>query len=236
MKSRIFIAAAALLIGLTGCTNEQDITNQRESLASQPTSMERVTPPNETKATPHVPEVPEASQPNNTTTIHTASSDRLSQAITLYELAPKLLDKKTTEIPSYHKGDITFWTEEQVNSFNEGHSVPWGDPLVRTFLGISNLIPYEYLMDETIGEQMDKGGGYDHVRTLRTQNNIVFTSQPYDDATRTTVVDVNVPDLGTYNVTLKTGTDSRIQNIMKIVFNPDPTSNIQTRFNDPRSG
>lgn len=144
----------------------------------------------------------------------------------IFQLDPDKFETKTTEIPSYDKGDIRYWTDAEVNSFNEGHSVTWGDPLVSAMLNIANLIPHEYLKDETIGEQLTriKGGAYGKSSTISSQSGVVFTSHPYDERSRTTVVDVEVPEFGTYKVTMKSGTDSRIQHVMKIIFQSIPVA------------
>ncbi len=131
---------------------------------------------------------------------------------------------KTSEIPRYDKGLITYWTDAETQSFNEGHSVTWGDPLVRTLLGIPNLIPYNYVQDRTIDKQLNEaqGGTFYKTFTVTTANGIVFTKKPYDEKTGTTEVDVTVPRWGTYAVTLKHGSDSAIQIIQKITYERGP--------------
>ncbi|PWW02530.1 hypothetical protein DFQ01_109155 [Paenibacillus cellulosilyticus] len=224
MKSTIIIAAAALTLCLAGCTNAKTNSSQNEQLTIQPPAADSINPPEKASILKPATDI---SQPNTDTTNQPSpSSQRLTQEITIYELESQVFDAKTTAIPSYHKGNIVYWSEAEVNSFNEGHSVTWGDALVRTFLSIANLIPYDYLQDETIGEQLSKiqGGAASKSFTLTTQNGVIFTSQPYDASTRTTVVDVDVPDLGTYKVISKTSADSGIQNIMKITFKANPTA------------
>lgn len=145
------------------------------------------------------------------------------EPITLYEVDVNEFSKKTSEIPSYNKGEITFWTDGETKSFNEGHNVTWGDPLVCTFTRITNLIPQDYLPDPAIDEQLSKvqGSTTNKTVTLTTATGISFTKQPYDEVTGATVVEVKVPNWGGYTVTLKSGHDSDIQIIQKITFQPE---------------
>lgn len=222
LKNKI-ILAIALSVSLVGCSNEKTNSPHNEQPAVQHAAAANSNPSEGNNVSPTA---SEASQSSIVTSTAQPFLERLTQEITIYELDSKLLDKKTTAIPSYSKGDIFYWTEDQVNSFNEGHSVTWGDAIVRTFINIANLIPYDYLQDESISEQLTKlkGDPTSKSVTLTTRNGIVFTSQPYDYSTRTTVVDVDVPDLGVYKVISNASADSGIQNIMKITFKATPAA------------
>ncbi|WP_144941235.1 hypothetical protein [Paenibacillus sp. 32O-W] len=168
-----------------------------------------------------VPTSDQAKQENNSNKVRPVTEDKTELgSVTILELDPGWFEKKTSEIPVYSKGDITHFEQAEVNSYNEGHSVTWGDPLVRTLIGISNLIPYDYLQDKAIDEQLSKGpykAGEE--RKITTSNGIVFIQKQRDPGkTKTSVVEVQVPQWGTYLVTLMNGQDSDIQIIHKIVF------------------
>jgi|GEM_PF-5281129 len=157
-----------------------------------------------------------------------ASADRERQGerkawmepITLYELGPELFVNKTSEIPSYMNGTIAYWQQSAVDSFNEGHSVTWGDPLLSAMANTANLIPYRYLPDKSIDEQLAQAGAaYAEKRfVLTTESGIVFTRETIDGAAGTAAVEIQVPQWGTYTVMLGSGADSDIQIIRQIRF------------------
>lgn len=148
----------------------------------------------------------------------TGESKVLMEPVTLYALPLEEFDKKTSEIPNYNNGEITYLTDEQVKSYNEGHSVTLSDPLIRTLLQITNLIPIDFSADKTIDKQLaDLGGGYlNKTVSLETTTNIVFTKYPTDMKSNETIVEVQVPKWWTYTVAWRNGQDSDIQIIQKI--------------------
>lgn len=121
--------------------------------------------------------------------------------------------QKTSKIPSYSKGCIGYFEQEAVDRFNQGHSVPWGDPRIQAMLAISELVSYDYLQDEAISQQLT-----DREEILTTSNGIVFTPKYESFHDRPAVVQVEVPDFGVYTVTLNSGIDSSIALVQKIEF------------------
>lgn len=200
MKARTLLLGMAIWIALAGCSLQKNTPLSDPSMEVSP---------------PAVQEVQETEQ-------------ALMEPVTLYELDPEDFEKKTSDIPSYDKGDLYYISQEVVDSYNEGHSPTMGDPLVRTMAGISNLIPYDYLQDQTISDQLNtinlsEGGKYEII----TEKRIVFTELQRDTAkTRTSVISAKVPEWGEYRVTLKNGKDSDIQIIQKIVFAKAEDTNI----------
>ncbi|AIQ55868.1 hypothetical protein [Paenibacillus borealis] len=139
--------------------------------------------------------------------------------LVLYELDPAWFERKTSEIPGYSKGDIIFYEQGAVDSFNQGHSVTWHDPLVQTLQNLANLIPYDYLRDAEIGEQLSrKPAGPEETRKIITHEGVMFTQMIWNKAGRTAEVEVSVPDGDYYQVFLRSGTDSDIMIIQKIIW------------------
>ncbi|GBF74414.1 hypothetical protein PA598K_02757 [Paenibacillus sp. 598K] len=138
---------------------------------------------------------------------------QLEGSVTLLDLDESWFDKLTSKIPAFGKGNIRYFEQEAVDSFNQGHSVPWGDPRVQAMLAISELVPYDYLQDEAISQQLS-----DRKEILTTSNGIVFTPQYESFQDRPVVVQVEVPDFGVYTVTLNSGTDSSIAIVQKVEF------------------
>lgn len=145
----------------------------------------------------------------------------MQREVTLFELNDKEFAKKTNEIPNYYNGEISYVTQAQMNSFNEGHSVALGSPLERTITGISNLIPYDYMADPAIDQQLGKAQGGtqpDQTISITSATGVVFTKKPFNKKSGSTTVEVQVPRWGNYTVTLKNGQGSDIQLIQKIEF------------------
>ncbi|USG67784.1 copper resistance protein CopC [Brevibacillus ruminantium] len=217
MKIRTILTGIAMAVALTGCSTQAatlDSGMPNQSPANQSTNVN-----NSINS-----DTVQISSEQNRGTDSSAQLKKeekkvLMEPITLYEVDSREFAKKTSEIPSYHKGKIEYWTEDVVQSFNEGHSVTWGDPLVSTYLRISNLIPYEYFSDRSIDDQLSNLNRtiYKTV-TITTANGISFTKNPTDPKTGTTIVQVDVPKWGTYVVTWNHGQDSDLQIIQKITF------------------
>ncbi len=138
---------------------------------------------------------------------------QLEGNVTLLELEESWFKQPTAKIPFFNKGNIDYFEQEAVDSFNQGHSVPWGDPRVRAMHSIAELIPYDYLQDEAISQQLG-----DRKEIITTSNGIVFTPQYESFQDRPAVVRVEVPNFGVYMVTLNSGTDSSIAIVQKIEF------------------
>ncbi|MFD0716975.1 hypothetical protein [Paenibacillus sp. GCM10027626] len=217
MKARTILSGVAIAVALTGCstqsapldTKQPNVSPVNKSLNTDKTNLLSATPvPGEENGTGTTNPVPQEEK------------KMLMEPITLYEVDTKEFEKKTSKITSYNKGEITYLADADVKSFNKGHNVTLGDPLFRTIMQIPNLIPYEYLPDSTIDEQLGKvqGGSTNSTFTLTTKADVTFTKQPYDKKTGATVVEVKVPKWGDYHVTLRSGQDSKIQIIQKIIF------------------
>ncbi|WP_256757884.1 hypothetical protein [Cohnella sp. WQ 127256] len=144
--------------------------------------------------------------------------------VTLYELRTDYFEQKTIEIPRYSKGEVTNdFTQNIVDGYNEGHSPTLGDPVVQAMAAISNVIPYDYLKDFTIGEQLGKGKVDGEPYQITTAIGIVFTELQRDFVTtRSSSVEAIVPNWGTYTIFFKNSKDSDLQLIQKIIFTQAP--------------
>ncbi|MBU5442424.1 hypothetical protein [Paenibacillus sp. MSJ-34] len=231
MKVRTILTGIAMAVALTGCSTQAatlDSAMPNQSPANQSTNVDNSINSDTVQI---------SSEQNRGTDLSAQFKKEekkvLMEPITLYEVDSKEFAKKTSEIPNYYKGEISYVTQAEMESFNEGHSVTLGSPLERTIIGISNLIPNEYLPDPSIDQQLAKEQGGTHLdKTVKitTANGIVFTKNPYNKETESTIVDVQVPEWGTYSVTWKTGQGSGIEIIQKITFQPEAENPMQGRI------
>ncbi|MCL6459796.1 MAG: hypothetical protein K6T85_17520 [Gorillibacterium sp.] len=206
LKLSYIVSALGIAVILSSCLNTATVSPKVISIASSsPANIASNSPTNAVNTASLVqPEVVEA------TIKHTDS-------LVLYELDPAWFEKATSEIPNYSKGNIDYFDQKEVDSFNQGHSVTWSDPLVRTLLNISNLIPDDYLLDPEIADQLSTGLGKDgKPRRLITKKGIVFTQVEWNTITHNGSVDIVVPNGVKYEVTLRFGSDSNIMIIQKI--------------------
>ncbi|WP_144941233.1 hypothetical protein [Paenibacillus sp. 32O-W] len=228
MKVRTILIGLAMAVTLTGCSTQAatlDSGMPNQSPANQSTNVDNSINSDTVQISSE-----QDRGTDSSAQLKKEEKKVLMEPITLYEVDSKEFAKKTSEIPSYYKGEISYVTQAEMESFNEGHSVTLGSPLERTIMGISNLIPNEYLPDPSIDQQLAKEQGGTHLdKTVKitTAGGIVFTKNPYNKETESTIVDVQVPEWGTYSVTWKTGQGSGIELIQKIVFTKAENFNVE---------
>ncbi|MFD0716977.1 hypothetical protein [Paenibacillus sp. GCM10027626] len=220
MRVRTILSGVAIAIALIGCSTKSAPLDAEQPRASPVNQSSNTDKTNLLSATSTPGEENETGRPKP---VQQEEKKVLTEPITLFEVDAREFLKKTSEIPSYFKGQISYVTQAQIKNFNEGYNVELASPLERTIKGISNLIPYDYLPDPTIDEQFANAQGGTHpdkIITITTTNGIVFTKNPYNKETETTSVDVQVPKWGMYSVTWRTGQGSGFEIIQKITFQP----------------
>lgn len=196
------------------------------SLAACSPGTPEQTPPNQFSIASHPVQTLVPSQTEAETAV-TEPEPLLQDPVTLYELDAAQFKKKTTQIPRYESGEISYWDDADVKSFTEGHHVTWSDPLITALWGIGNLIPYDYSKDTSLNKQLGsiQGETLDQTITLTTADGVTFTKEPYHTNTLSTNVIVAVPHLGMYTVTLQNGQNTDLQLIRKITFEEETTGN-----------
>ncbi|WP_019635344.1 hypothetical protein [Paenibacillus fonticola] len=126
------------------------------------------------------------------------TSVKEQKRLNIYSVPDHILQNKVTEIPYYAFGEISFVTEEDINSVNEGHS-PWkATPLLSAELLTTNLIPTNINKDQV-----------SYVVTKQLNPN---------KANEITTVEMNIPGAGVYTITLQYPENSPISFITQITF------------------
>ncbi|MNI29979.1 hypothetical protein D3C73_838080 [compost metagenome] len=126
--------------------------------------------------------------------------ENVNKALTIYSLPENILQNKITEIPYYAFGKISYITEKDIQSVNEGHS-PWKTtPLLAAEILTTNLIP----------KNVDK----------KQVSYVVTHESNSKKANEVTVVEMKVPGFGVYNITLRYPDKSPISFITQITFEP----------------
>lgn len=145
--------------------------------------------------------------------------------VVLFELTEYDLVKPVTEIPYYAFGNIEYVTEEGIKSVAEGHS-PWrGSPVYAAETLTQNLIPREIEVEpfsEILSQDKTLIGlskGQIQFKVVRVENE--------NQADELTVVDMNVPDLGTFTISLQQLGNVGISFITQIVWQPEASETLQ---------
>lgn len=121
--------------------------------------------------------------------------------VVLFELMDYDLSKPVTEIPYYAFGNIEYVTEEGIKSVAEGHS-PWkGSSVQAAEILTQNLIP-------------------EGISANQVKYNVVRVENENQEG-ELTVVDMIVPDLGTFTISLQYPGNAGISFITKIVWQPE---------------
>lgn len=142
-----------------------------------------------------------AKDPSSSISSEVKSEDVVTfDPVVLFELTDEDLSKPVTEILYYVFGNIGYVTEEVIKSVAEGHS-PWkGSSVHAAEILTQNLVP--------------EGISADQVKY-----NVVHVENE-NQADELTVVDMIVPDLGTFTINLQYPGNSGISFITNIVWQP----------------
>lgn len=174
IKLKFILPSTFLAISLTACTFVPSASNSANQVPS----------PNQT-----------APQKTVSKDENDGTSAKKQKRLNIYSVPDHILQNKVTEIPYYAFGEISFVTEEDINSVNEGHS-PWkATPLLSAELLTTNLIPTNINKDQV---------------------SYVVTKQ--NKANEVTTVEMNIPGTGVYTITLQYPENSPISFITQITF------------------
>lgn len=126
--------------------------------------------------------------------------------VVLFSLAEEDLAKPINEVPYYSFGNIEAVTEELIQSVNEGHS-PWrASPIDTAKTLTQNLIPKGIPTNKV------------NVSVVRVENK--------NEANEQTVVDIKVPQLGTYTISLQYVGNRGVSFITEIVWQPESSESL----------
>ncbi|MED4731409.1 hypothetical protein P9597_25380 [Aneurinibacillus migulanus] len=128
-----------------------------------------------------------------------------TQPLILYSLSDQTLNQPATKIPYYIRGDIHYFTKVQLDSHQTGGHSPWkDDPFLTVETIATNLIP---------NLPKDKHGNI--LMKVKTDNKNQITT--YENGTvikkisenkKNALVQISVPDFGTYDITLVSPKDA----------------------------
>lgn len=152
-------------------------------------------------------------EPSNEPSPSVLPADVQEEAVTfdpvvLFELTDEDLSKPETEIPYYSFGNIGYVNQEEIQGFAEGH-YPWrGDSVQAAEILTQNLIP-EGVSSEQVNYSV-----------VRVENKL--------QTDELTVVDMTVPDLGTFTIHLQYPKENGVFSfITKIVWQPESSESLQ---------
>ncbi|MEZ2660617.1 hypothetical protein [Aneurinibacillus aneurinilyticus] len=128
-----------------------------------------------------------------------------AQPLILYSLSDQTLNQPATKIPYYIKGDIHYFTKSQLDSHKTGGHSPWkDDPFLTVETIATNLIP---------NLPKDKYGNIlmnvktDNKNQIATYENGTIIKKISDNK-KNALVQIIVPNFGTYDITLVSPKDA----------------------------
>lgn len=143
--------------------------------------------------------------------IETLNDNNIADSILIYSISDEVFNLPKTEIPYYFRGTITFESEQAFKQVAEGHQ-PWkADPLMTVLIPCSNLVPKSLTTDLTEGSEAD--GIFTNKDGV-----IVKKVSPNEQPVKT--MEMSVPHLGKYDITVKTPKGTEIFFVTKIIFTP----------------
>ncbi len=142
--------------------------------------------------------------------------------IIIYSVSDDVFHLPVEQIPYYSVGNITFLPQSQFDSFSNGHQ-PWlGNPISVVQVQCKNLIGegaiYDALINSLSSAQTNEYPVIDTAEQYQLSNGLDIKLMQETDGV--SVVQMTVPNLGNYTITLESPLNDGILYIRKITFLP----------------
>jgi hypothetical protein len=153
----------------------------------------------------------------------TKSNAESTDSLVLYSLADDYFNLPLTQIPYYQKGSIQYLPNYVFVQYKEGHQ-PWLSGAVDVVtVNCSNLIGSDTIVRQILnGENVE----LHTAKELKTKNGIDI--KVIDETGKQNKVEMTVPGLGRYDITLVSPASTAILYVRKIIYSPDIQQNEQS--------